>query len=222
MKKKKLRIISKNYGKKRKKYLETSIYDEVEKKIYTIDIVRAGRIIKSQRLYSYAEKWKQIFFWMNIEAVIFLIVSLVQLKNNDSVISLIVSGVFSVYTIVLQYYVDSLNYNERALRLHYHQLQLEQFILELKGMIFGWQKTETMEIETYLNIMRKYQIELGGYENHDEIDREKAQEKGNKYLKPGRRKKISIFIRENLFMKTQVVFMIFFLIGYIVAPILYR
>lgn len=204
----------------KKDYLNTPLYKEVEKKIHSINIVRTMRINKSQRLYWYAEKWKNIFFWMNLEAVVFLIVSLVLINKMDNNISLIVSGVFSVYTILLQYYIDSLNFNERALRLHYHQLQLEQFILELKEVIFKWQDTETMSVEEYLNIMRKYQLELGGYENHDEIDREKAIEESKENRNNEARNTILTFIKENIFMISQIILMVLFLIGYIATPFL--
>lgn len=185
----------------KKAYLDTLIHEEVEKKIYSIDSVRQMRIIKSQRLYEYAAKWKTLFFWMNLEAVVFLIVSLVPDIVSENNIALIISGIFSVYTILLQYYIDSLNFNERALRLHYHQLQLEQFILELKELIFKWQDTKEISISKYLNIMRKYQLELGGYENHDEIDRLKS--KGYPQKKRDR------------FMICQIILMFGFLIVYI-------
>lgn len=185
----------------KKAYLDTLIHEEVEKKIYSIDSVRQMRIIKSQRLYEYAEKWKRLFFWMNLEAVVFLIVSLVPNIGSDNNIALIISGIFSLYTILLQYYIDSLNFNERALRLHYHQLQLEQFILELKELIFKWQDTKEISVSKYLNIMRKYQLELGGYENHDEIDRLKSKGYPQK--------------KRNIFMICQIILMFVFLIVFI-------
>lgn len=185
----------------KKAYLDTLIHEEVEKKIYSINSVRQMRIIKSQRLYEYAAKWKTLFFWMNLEAVVFLIVSLVPDIGSENNIALIISGIFSVYTILLQYYIDSLNFNERALRLHYHQLQLEQFILELKELIFKWQDTKEISVSKYLNIMRKYQLELGGYENHDEIDRLKSKGYPQK--------------KKDGFMIWQIILMFAFLIGYI-------
>lgn len=185
----------------KKDYIDTLIHEEVNKKIHSIDSVRSDRINKSQRLYKYAEKWKRLFFWMNLEAVVFLIASLVPENRDENNIALIISGIFSAYTILLQYYIDSLNFNERALRLHYHQLQLEQFILELKELIFKWQDTKEISISKYLNIMRKYQLELGGYENHDEIDRLKS--KGYPQKKRDR------------FMIWQIILMFAFLIGYI-------
>ncbi|WP_425532731.1 SLATT domain-containing protein [Streptococcus uberis] len=76
---------------------------------------------------------------------------------------------------LIQYFCSTLNYNERALKYHYHQLELENFILQLKNLLL-WEKTENepktnnVKFKRYKIILEKYQISLQGYENHSDLD----------------------------------------------------
>ncbi|PGE24180.1 hypothetical protein COM63_33125, partial [Bacillus cereus] len=81
---------------------------------------------------SYSNKWDFMFFVMNILAVVFLIFSLMNVESHRG---LFISSCFSLYAVILQYYYNTLNYKERALRFHYQQLEIEKYILELKKLL---------------------------------------------------------------------------------------
>lgn len=168
----------------KKEYKDITIIPEIEKKIRTLDRTRNNRIEMSIRLKNYSDKWKLIFFCLNIEAVIFVLLSLggkeINILFSNSLFSLI-SGIFSIYVILIQYYINELNYSERALKIHYHQLDLEDLILKLKNLLLKYnaQKTnndESMLIESFNSIMVEYQSMLKNNENHDLVD-----DKQNKY-----------------------------------------
>ncbi|HFH9839698.1 TPA: SLATT domain-containing protein [Streptococcus suis] len=154
---------------------ENSIDDEIEKKIYSIDIVRTARIKASERLYKYSDAWDFLFLGMNIVSVALLIVSLLPLPINNSKSGLMISASFSLYTMLVQYFCSAQNYNERALKYHYHQLELENFVLQLKNIFLKHntgegEYSELDRFRRYRAIMEKYQISLQGYENHEDVD----------------------------------------------------
>ncbi|MBV6684748.1 SLATT domain-containing protein [Bacillus sp. JRC01] len=166
----------------KKRYREITILSEIEKKINTLNKTRNNRIEMSIRLKGYSDKWKLIFFFLNIEAVIFVLLSLsgeeIHPLFGKSIFSLM-SGVFSIYVILVQYYINELNYNERALKVHYHQLDLEDLILKLKVLILNHNVKENTNdekvlIESFNIIMFEYQSTLKNNENHDPVDNEKS------------------------------------------------
>ncbi|MGU7367961.1 SLATT domain-containing protein [Bacillus cereus] len=167
-----------------KKYEDLKVLKEIEKKIKTFNKTRNNRIKMSTRLNTYSEKWKLIFFFLNIEAVIFVVLSLVGeeiSQNFGNVIFNVLSGMFSIYVILIQYYINELNYRERALRVHYHQLDIEDLIIKLKKLIMEYNSEESdskvrmeKDILKYFNIiMYEYQTILKNNENHDSIDNQR-------------------------------------------------
>ncbi|AQQ52237.1 SLATT domain-containing protein [Planococcus lenghuensis] len=161
-----------------KKYQDRDINDEIEKKINTLNKTRDNRLEMSKRLTSYDDKWKVVFFFLNIEAVIFILLALSE-TNIDEIlpgeIFSLFSGIFSIYVILLQYYINSLNYRERALRMHYHQLDIEDLILKFKVVFLKKKDPENSieyseAIKDYKTIMFKYQSILKNNENHSPID----------------------------------------------------
>ncbi|PGL12166.1 hypothetical protein CN912_10610 [Bacillus cereus] len=167
-----------------KKYEDLKVLKEIEKKIKTFNKTRNNRIKMSTRLNTYSEKWKLIFFFLNIEAVIFVVLSLVGeeiSQNFGNVIFNVLSGMFSIYVILIQYYINELNYRERALRVHYHQLDIEDLIIKLKKLIMEYNSEESdsnvrMEkdiLKDFNIIMYEYQTILKNNENHDFIDNQR-------------------------------------------------
>lgn len=165
----------------KKDYKDTNIKEEIGKKINTFNITRINRINMSLRLKTYSDKWKFIIFFLNFEAVIFVAISLagntMLNERNMSILSL-VSGIFSIYVILIQYYINELNYNERALKVHYHQLDIEDLIIKLKNLIMTINVNvdigdEENIIKDFNIIMYEYQIILKNNENHDPIDNKK-------------------------------------------------
>lgn len=76
---------------------------------------------------------------------------------------------------LVQYFCSAQNYNERALKYHYHQLELENFVLQLKNIFLKHntgegEYSELDRFRRYRAIMEKYQISLQGYENHEDVD----------------------------------------------------
>lgn len=161
-----------------KNYMETNIREEINKKINTIDKTRTNRIFASERLYNYSKKWEVVFFLMNVLAIIFLISS--TLVSNPSKLMTFVSGGFSLYTIVTQYYYNNLNYRERGLKFHYLELDLERLIIQLKALLRN-SNMEDLDLEREYNcIMNNYISSLKGYENHEDIDNDKREELNHK------------------------------------------
>ena len=151
-------------------YRHRTIQEEIDHKINTLNKTRNNRINASERLYSYSNKWNIVFFFMNVIAVIMLVTSI---YSKGSSTKTMISGIFSLYTIITQYVYNSLNYRERALKLHYNELELESQILELKNLSRRAQKAFSDEYVLelkYKAIIEKYIATLKGYENHDNID----------------------------------------------------
>lgn len=164
-----------------KEYKDIDVISEIEKKINTLNKTRNTRIKMSLRLKNYSEKWKAVIFWLNIEAVIFVLLSI-----NGQYISYIfsnqifptISGIFAIYAILIQYYINELNYNERALRVHYHQLDIEDLILRLKELIIKYNSDQVEVddntlIDEFNTIMYEYQTVLKNNENHKPVDYER-------------------------------------------------
>lgn len=110
------------------------------------------------------------------------------------------SSTFSIYTIIIQYFLANLNYNERALRFEYQQLGIENFILELKSILIErrTQKRFTsmgpksrqdlpkeildVDIFRYQSIMQRYQELMAGYENHAAVDYNIGNDKQDRFI----------------------------------------
>ncbi len=161
-------------------YKDLDIGTEIEKKINTLNKTRNTRIKMSLRLKNYSQKWKSIMFTLNIEAVIFVLLSLIGEDLNPifkGATFSTVSGVFAIYVILLQYYINELNYNERALKVHYHQLEIEDLILRLKTVIINKNTKEVSfdekkQLDYYNTVMYEYQMLLKNNENHEPVDYE--------------------------------------------------
>lgn len=152
-------------------YSDLKLETEIAKKIGTFNKTRENRINMSKRLKLYSDTWKIIFFLLNIEAIIFVVLSLSPIKVSN-----ILTGIFSIYVILLQYYINELNYSERSLKIHYHQLDIEDLILKLKSLMMKINK-EGIEgcicLKEFQTIMTEYQMLLKNNENHDSIDNNK-------------------------------------------------
>ncbi|MFU2181997.1 SLATT domain-containing protein [Streptococcus pluranimalium] len=207
--------------------------DEIENKIFSIDVVRTARIKASGRLYKYSEYWDFMFLVMNVISVALLITSLLPLSINESNSGLMISAFFSLYTMLVQYFCSTLNYNERALKYHYHQLELENFILQLKNLLLyekieGNVKSEQEKFLRYKTILEKYQISLQGYENHSDLDYRIARKQIERYTKDDNKDELKNnwekiiqwflfkdFTIDNIFIYLQVPIIIFIVFGYI-------
>jgi len=158
--------------KAKKDYAELDIKEEINKKINSVNRTRHNRLKLSERLKKYYQRWKVAFFILNLEAVILIIRSL-EAGNENSLFTLI-TAFFSVYVILLQYFVSEQNYNERSLRAHYHQLELEDLVLKLKRLIIKINQGSNMEhsesIDIYKEIMNDYQMMIKNNENHSKKD----------------------------------------------------
>ncbi|SDN97495.1 SLATT domain-containing protein [Alkalicoccus daliensis] len=159
-------------------YKDINIIDEIDKKIKTFNKTRNTRIKMSLRLKGYADKWKLVIFILNIEAVIFILLSLGAHEIHpifSGTMFAVISGIFAIYVILIQYYINELNYNERALKVHYHQLDIEDLTLRLKELLTKSNSAEdTMSeknlIVNFNTIMFEYQTILKNNENHHPVD----------------------------------------------------
>ena len=100
--------------------LDKMIQDEIRK----LKIVRRARILASERLGGYASKWEMYLLWMAILSSALLVISLIV--PNEGLIKKVVSGCFSMYTVIIQYYVSTLNDRERALKFHDHHIEINK------------------------------------------------------------------------------------------------
>lgn len=160
----------------KKKYSERDVLYEIEHKIGTLDKTRNNKMKQSLRLEKYNEMWKVVTFILNIEAVIFVILSLsgIALFDKNDNFKVVVS-IFSIYVILIQYYVSGQKYGERALKAHNQQLSIEDLILSLKNLFImknseGIDVRKTFLINELNRIMNEYQILLKNNENHAPID----------------------------------------------------
>lgn len=175
---------SENSEESKPKYNNETIQYAINRKLNTIDKTRRNRINLSNRLMRYSRAWQFIFFIINIEAVIFVLLALTNSVKDIKfwIVNIpfdLLSGIFTIYVILLQYYINVLNYNERALRAHYHQLELRDLALKLKVLLIrdntedhsdeNYMKEQEL-IDEYETIISKYQMALKNNENHRGID----------------------------------------------------
>ncbi|NEU31261.1 SLATT domain-containing protein [bacterium LRH843] len=158
----------------KKNYIEREVLDEIAYKISTLDKTRNNKIKQSLRLEKYTDMWKVVTFILNVEAVIFVILSLSIGDKIHNSFNIVVS-IFSIYVILIQYYVSDQKYGERALKAHYQQLSIEDLILSLKNLLIMNNTepslvTKTNLINEFNKIMVEYQILLKNNENHSAFD----------------------------------------------------
>ena len=159
---------------------QRSIKEEIRHKIDSLEKVRKARIEASNRLYKYSSKWEAVLLIMNIIAVILLVLSFSN-KDDLSYKKTQISAFYSLYTILIQYFYNIQNYRERALKFHYLELDIEQNIIELKKLLLINDDKEKLSefekeelVKEYDIVMKKYNTALYGYENHESIDFDKA------------------------------------------------
>ncbi|MGE7686762.1 SLATT domain-containing protein [Peribacillus simplex] len=206
-----------------REYKNIEILSEIEHKINTFNTIRNTRIKMSQRLKSYSDRWKLVFFVLNIEAVIFVLLSLGGKEISPiftKTIFSVLSGLFSIYVILIQYYINELNYNERALKVHYHQLDIEDLILRLKDLLVKNNSRENKLDERNLisefnTIMFEYQTILKNNENHEPIDflRSKKSKEEEKTVKDFTIDNVILHVNQWLIFFIPILFTILFLWG---------
>lgn len=169
--------------KNKEEMFQRSIREEIRHKIDSLDKVRKARIEASNRLYKYSSKWEAVLLIMNIIAVILLVLSFSN-KDDLSYKKTQISAFYSLYTILIQYFYNIQNYRERALKFHYLELDIEQNIIELKKLLLINDDKEKLSkfekeelVKEYDIVMKKYNTALYGYENHESIDFNKANNK---------------------------------------------
>lgn len=150
---------------------EKSIVDiksEINRNINKIKRTRYNRINLSERLKKYASRWKVITFIFNIEAVFLIVWNL----NTNKVEPSLTSAFFAIYVILLQYFINEQNYNERSMKSHYHQLELSDLIIRLELLKLSiLNRSENIDaVEEMEEIVNKYQISLKNNENHSQRD----------------------------------------------------
>lgn len=149
-----------------KDYLNLNINSEINKKINSIDTVRNARIQASKRLENLSKIWNILFFFLNVMAVLFVLSSIIIIQNKSFTL---ITSFYTLYVILIQYFILIQNYQERSLRFHYHQLQLEDTITELKILLLK-KAPDNKKIYQYNKIMERYSLKLPNIENHTDLD----------------------------------------------------
>ena len=133
-----------------------------------------------------------------------------------------VSGCFSLYTIITQYYYNNLNYRERGLKFHYLELDLERLVIQLKTLLRNMNMTDSDLEREYSYIMNNYISSLKGYENHEDIDNEKRKELDHKLeiLVSCNQYRIKRYIKwdsDSIFYRINLLIIILFFVLYITS-----
>lgn len=141
---------------------------EISKKIIDWKRTRYNRINISERFKKYGSHWNAVMFFMNAFAIVLTIISLkFPLKTR---IDTIVAGCFSIYVILLQYFLANQNYETRSLKFHYEQLEIEKLRYSLKALLRDSSLQYQAKQEKYNSITNQYLISLKNNENHEKID----------------------------------------------------
>lgn len=74
---------------KRINKLKQLLLECIEKDIKRNNIIRNARIISSERLRKYSEKWNVIFVWLNLVAVIGTVLGINSYNNKNKVVTLV-------------------------------------------------------------------------------------------------------------------------------------
>lgn len=162
---------------------------------------RNNRINISKRLKSYDEKWNVLILCMNTLAIIFVIFSLKM--PLDTGMDTVVAGCFSIYVIVLQYFLSNQDYKTRGLRFHYEQLEIEKMRYSLKKLLNDNSLEIGQKQEKYDEIVDQYLISLKNNENHASIDDDLTREEKKSNKKWGKNK-VRDFSLDNLFLYANV------------------
>ncbi|MDQ0221659.1 SLATT domain-containing protein [Streptococcus moroccensis] len=157
--------------------MKSNLKYRIEEAIKRLKKIRKSRILASERMYKYANRWNIIIFVMSITSAMFLIISLVKVEQDTRKI---LSACFSIYTLTLQYFVSTLNYRERGLKFHYHQIEMHNLILQLDSLLY--KKVSNKAIK-YNQIMEQYQSLLQSQENHTELDYVRAKGADNSLVR---------------------------------------
>lgn len=141
---------------------------EIRKKITGWKRTRYNRINISKRFKKYDSRWNIVMFFMNAFAIVLIIISLnFPLKNG---IDTVIAGCFSIYVILLQYFLANENYRTRSLKFHYEQLEIEKLRYSLKSLLRDSSLKFRQKQGQYSSISDQYLISLKNNENHDKID----------------------------------------------------
>lgn len=152
---------------------------EISKKIIGWKRTRYNRINMSERLKKYGSHWNAVMFFMNAFAIVLTIISLkFPLKTR---IDTIVAGCFSIYVILLQYFLANQNYETRSLKFHYEQLEIEKLRYSLKTLLRDSSLQYQAKQEKYNSITNQYLISLKNNENHKKIDDKLVKNELNKF-----------------------------------------
>lgn len=136
---------------------------------------RENRIHISERFKNYDSIWNILMLLMNSTAIFLVFISIkYPLRNGlDSVIS----GCFSIYIILLQYFLSNQDYKTRSLRFHYEQLEIESLRYDLKKLLHEDSLFLKLKQYKYDQIIQKYVISLKNNENHGKIDDKNRKQK---------------------------------------------
>lgn len=178
----------------------------IDKNLKKIKRTRKNRIILSERLKKYSHRWRIITFVLNMEAVFLVIWSLSSKSDTN-----LISSFFAIYVILLQYLINELNYNERSMKAHYHQLELNELLVKLSMLKVKIKKDLSFDesIKKIEKVMEIYQVSLKNNENHS--NRDDRVGKMNKYV-PNH--KLYDFSLDNIFIFLNLIICIIFF-GYI-------
>ena len=137
----------------------------IEDAIKDLKRTRSNRISKSERFKSYNSKWNTLFFVTNVGTIIAILITYTKIEASD--LSIFITNSFSIYLILLQYFLSTLDYSARSLKLHYEQLEINELRMQLKLLLVSESPDKASE---FRHLFEKYSISLKNNENHDAYD----------------------------------------------------
>ena len=164
-----LSIIMESKELKSTSMIKKTIFEEILHKKESFDIVRNTRINFSLRMKKIYHAWDTCFFIFNFSAISLFVTS-VFLKDGKLGF---ISGIYSIYIILLQYTISKLRFHEKYQLAEQNQLLIEEKINRLKKIYrLGIDKIlnkESLEME-YHQIYSEYLKELEYFPNNSNCD----------------------------------------------------
>ncbi|MGV3185356.1 SLATT domain-containing protein [Weissella paramesenteroides] len=155
-----------------------SINEIINNTICDLKRTRTNRLLASQRLLLFANRWNNLSFLINVVAMTFAVISVL---NHVSKYFTWLSTFYAIYVILLQYFLANKDYNARSSKLHYEQLEINSIRMKLKILSANKELVESDKARYFQEIFSEYNISLNNNENHTKLDDQRGKDTSSKH-----------------------------------------
>lgn len=155
-----------------------SIDEIINNTIDDLKRTRTNRLLASQRLLLFANRWNNLSFLINVVAMTFAVISVL---SNVSEHFTWLSTFYAIYVILLQYFLANKDYNARSSKLHYEQLEINNIRMKLKILSANKTLKENDKAKYFQEIFSEYNISLNNNENHTKLDDQRGKDPSGKH-----------------------------------------